>query len=96
MKRILNKVKCVVRYYRRVVNLGLKTLYTLDEVNKILEENNCNVKSLVAKYNKKELSSMYYVLYETEPISSYKKETIAERLRSYKLQECRYNALAQL
>lgn len=76
--------------------MGLKTLYTLDEVNKILEENNCNVKSLVAKYNKKELSSMYYVLYETEPISSYKKETIAERLRSYKLQECRYNALAQL
>lgn len=76
--------------------MGLKTLYTLDEVNKILEENNCNVKSLVAKYNKKELSSMYYVLYETEPISSYKKETIAERLKSYKSQEERYKTLSEL
>lgn len=71
-------------------------LNTQEGVFEILKAVNYNVESLISQYTKTELTAMYLTLYETKPLSSYKKETIAERVRAYKLSNDRYEALSHL
>ncbi len=71
-------------------------LNTQEGVFEILKAVNYNVDSLISRYTKAELTTMYSTLYNTKPLSSYKKDTIAERIRAFKLQDDRYKALSQL
>lgn len=74
----------------------ITNLNTQEGVFKVLKDVNYNVDSLVSQYTKSELTTMYLTLYGTKPLSSYKKETLAERVRAYKLLNDRYEALSQL